>query len=68
MGPRDIAALQAGASSECLKDERVQASDVKAVLSGQGVLTITVSLTTSLGPFRLVLSVSATTFSVLSVT
>jgi len=67
MGPRDIAALQVGASAECLKDERVLAADVKAVLSGQGILTVTVSLTTALGPFRLVLSVSSTTFSVLSV-
>lgn len=68
MGPRDIAALQVGATAECLKDERVQSADVKAVLTAAGLLTVTIALTTSLGPFRLVLSVSSTTFSILSVT
>ena len=68
MSSADLASLQNGAGAECLKDERVIAADVLATLSAIGLLTVTVSLTTGLGPFRLVLSVSATSFSVLSVT
>jgi phage baseplate assembly protein W len=67
MTARDIAALCAGATAEALKDERVQDAAVQAVLA-KGLLTVTVSITTALGPFRLVLAVTAVSFAVLSVT
>lgn len=63
-----LAALRAGTVSECLKDERVLTATCDAVLSRSGILTVTIKITTSDGPFTLVLSVSQTSVNVLSVT
>lgn len=68
MGAQDIAALRAGAQAEAAKDERVVSVTVNADLDAHtGVLTITAFITTSLGPFQLVVAVSATSFTLLSV-
>lgn len=68
MSASDLAALQSGIIAECLKDERIQAATAAVDLT-LGALTVKINLTTSvLGPFRLTLSVSATTFNILAVT
>lgn len=67
MSAGDIAAMRAGIEAECLKDERLTAATATASLA-LGILTIGLTLTDGIGPFALVLSVSATTISILSVT
>lgn len=67
MSPRDIAGMNAGIVSECLKDERVEASKASTVLDSLGVLTVTIDLTLSTGPFTLVLSVTDVTVTILRV-
>lgn len=67
MSPRDIANMNAGIVSECLKDERVEASKVATVLDSLGVMTVTIDLTLSTGPFTLALSVTDVTVTILRV-
>ncbi len=64
---RDIASLQSGAAAEALKDDRVTACDVSAVLGADGLLTVTGLLDTAQGPFTLVVEVSAVTVKLLQV-
>ena len=62
--------VQAHVTAQCLQDERVQdaACTVTATPTGAGtILTITVTLTDAIGPFLLVLSVSAVTVAILQV-
>jgi hypothetical protein len=68
MSPGDIAAMRVGIEAECLKDERVSAAVATASLAAGGILAVGITLTDGNGPFSLVLSVSATTISILSVT
>lgn len=68
MSPRDIAGLRAAAEAEALKDERVDACTVTAVLETSGVLTVTGKITTGAGPFELVVSVSSVSLDLLSIT
>ncbi len=68
MSPADLAALQAGAEAEALKDTRVQSASVVATLAkGTGTLQIVAELVTALGPFTLTVAVSAVTIDLLSV-
>ena len=55
--PAQIASIQSNVNAECTKDERV-ARAASTILFTGGVLIITIVLTTALGPFTLVLSVS----------
>jgi phage baseplate assembly protein W len=59
MSQADIAAMQAGAEAECIKDERVQLATVSASLSREGVLTVDVEITDADGPFQFTLLVTA---------
>ncbi len=63
---RGLALIGAGVEAECLKDERVVHA-VAAMSFLAGVLVIAVSLIDTVGPFRLVLSVSDVTVSILQV-
>lgn len=63
---QDIARLSAGAEAEALKDERVFACTVKTTFAG-GLLIVVGTITTALGPFTLVLSVSAVSVQILRV-
>lgn len=62
-----LAQLRAGAVEECLKDERVLTARCDAVFA-KSILTVTIAIVDGDGPFSLVLSVSATSVSILSVT
>ena len=73
--PADIALIQAAVNAECQKDERVyQATSTVAYLPGTGAsgagasLTVAINIVGAAGPFRLVLSVSQITVTVLQVT
>lgn len=59
-----IAQIVAGVSAECRKDERVIAVGVQQSFLG-GVLTLAIALHTALGPFSLVLAVTAVTVDLL---
>lgn len=66
----DIANLNAGVRSECLKDQRVRTAQVTSTFVEQqapslGYLQITISLGTNNGPFTLVLAASQVTVSIL---
>jgi hypothetical protein len=67
LGPKDIAYAQQQIAQECLKDERVSGASVTLVLSVAGLLTISIFVTTAAGPFKLVVSVSATSVTLLLV-
>jgi phage baseplate assembly protein W len=54
----DLALIQSNTNAECLKDERVTAAATSLTFTG-GVLIVTIAVTTSTGPFTLVLSVSS---------
>jgi hypothetical protein len=64
----DIARIQAGAEAEAKKDERTLECKVKIGVSVAGLMVVTVVLTDADGPFTLVISVSAVTVQLLSVT
>lgn len=66
VGPAELAQIQSQAQAECLKDERVQSATVTVTFLG-GVMLVAVALVSSLGPFQLVLSVSALTTQLLTV-
>jgi hypothetical protein len=63
--PADVGPMTQQIQSECLKDERVLQCTAQLVLATSGVLTITLLLTSALGPFKLVLAVSAVTVAIL---
>lgn len=65
---RDLFILREKISAECRKDERVDGARVTVAPKANGDLTITISLTTSAGPFELALSVSQVTVELLRVT
>jgi phage baseplate assembly protein W len=54
----DLALIQSNVNAECVKDERVTAASTTLTFTG-GVLIVTIAVTTSAGPFTLVLSVSS---------
>ena len=60
VNPSQRAAIAQQIEAECVKDEEVSAADVDVTFSS-GSLSVTLKLTTSAGPFSLVLSVSAVT-------
>jgi hypothetical protein len=65
--PTDIANAQQQLGQEAQKDERVLSCTVNLVLSVAGMLQITAFVTTSAGPFQLVVNVSAVTVQLLFV-
>ena len=67
VGPAELAQIQSQAQAECLKDERVQSATVLVTFI-QNVMLVTVALVTASGPYSLVLSVSALTTQLLTVT
>jgi hypothetical protein len=67
--PQHRFSAQVAAKDECEKDERVQAALVSAQFqSATSSLILTVSITTAVGPFQLVLKVTALAVTVLDVT
>ena len=62
----DLSRIAASAKAEALKDERVQACDVVLTMIN-GVMAVTAKVTTSAGPFTMVVSVSALSVSLLQV-
>ena len=67
LSPADILRAQQQAGAEALKDERVLRCSVTLTLTVAGLLTVVAAVTTALGPFQLVLAVSATTTQILLV-
>lgn len=67
MGPADIAEIQAGATAECLKDERVLSATVTVTLPSTGELTIVINLDLGEGPFDLTLAVKDTAVEIIGV-
>jgi hypothetical protein len=65
--PNDITGIKADIENECLKDETIQDVDVTITLSSGNIAEITVDLTTSIGPFSLVLDISDVTYSTLQI-
>jgi len=61
-----ITRMQGQITAEMLKDERVISAVTTVVFSG-GMLIITISITDGVGPFPLVLAVSAVTVQILSI-
>lgn len=61
LSPRDLQVAQQRLAAEATKDERVRRADVKLSLSVAGLLTVDTTITTTQGPFRFVLAVSAVT-------
>ena len=64
---KDVAYAQQQLAQECEKDERVRSASVAVVLTAVGLLTISATVTTAAGPFRLVAAVSAVSVSLLLV-
>lgn len=59
---------QRAAKDECEKDERVQSASVSSVFNfALSTLTLTIAILTALGPFTLVLAVTALTVAIISV-
>lgn len=67
LSKKDIAYAQQQLASEAEKDERVQSASVSVVLTVAGLLTISASISTAAGPFKLVVAVSATSVKLLLV-
>lgn len=65
---RDLALIASNVQAECVKDERVISASATVTLSAAGVLTVAINLVDFVGPFRLVLGVSALTVAILQVT
>ena len=63
--PQQLAYLQQQLAVEAQKDERVLRCAVTVQLTTPGLLTVVGVITTAAGPFRLVLSVSAVTTTIL---
>jgi phage baseplate assembly protein W len=65
---KGIAYAQQQLAQECTKDERVRSATVVVTLAADGNMTITATVTTTLGPtFKLVAAVSAVSVSLLLV-
>lgn len=68
LGKRDIAYAQQQLAQECEKDERVRRASVVLTLApSTGNLTISATVTTAAGPFKLVVAVSAVSVELLLV-
>ncbi len=67
LGKKDIAYAQQQLAAEAEKDERVRSATVTVTLSAAGVLDIQAAVVTAAGPFKLVVSVSATSVTLLLV-
>lgn len=67
LSPSDVAYAGQQLAAECEKDERVKRAQVVVSLTVAGLLSIVATVTTSLGPFKLVCAVSATSASLLLV-
>jgi hypothetical protein len=67
----DLGRIASATTSECLKDQRILHADTTVTFttdpSRPGELDVTISLTTLLGPFTLVLAVSQVDVSILNV-
>lgn len=61
---RTAFAIAAEVQAEVMRDERVRGADVSAALA-DGVVILTILLADAIGPFRLVLAVSAVTVEIL---
>ena len=66
LAPVDLAQIRAGIETECLKDERILGATANVQLINN-VLIVNVILLDGVGPFPLVLSVTAVTTTILSV-
>ena len=67
LSPQDLAYAQQQASAQAQLDERVLQCVVGLTLTVAGLLTVAATVTTANGPFRLVVSVSATSTQLLLV-
>ena len=59
LGPTDIGYAQQQMAAEAQKDERVRSATVAITLTVAGLLMIVATIVTALGPFRLVVAVTA---------
>ena len=67
LGPTDLAYAQQQAAAEAAKDERVLRASTTMTLSAAGVLTVSATVVTAAGPFKMVVSVSDVTVALLLV-
>ena len=65
LSPTNVDQAQRQIQSECLKDEEVLAAFVVITFVNGGALTISIQLTSSAGPFSLVLNVSQVSYTAL---
>lgn len=65
--PLDIAEMQSAIASECAKDERVATASAVVTMNASGGMTVDLTITDAVGPFSLVLAVSAVTVTILAV-
>ena len=65
---RDIARIASQVDNELMKDERIRLSQTTAsYVQKTGILTVSIRLTDHIGPFTLVLAISAVTIDILKV-
>ena len=67
LGPTDLAYAQQQAAAEAAKDGRVLRASTTMTLSAAGVLTVSATVVTAAGPFKMVVSVSDVTVALLLV-
>ena len=67
LGAKDIAYAQQQLAQEATKDERVKSATVTITLTTEGLLTLTATIVTAAGPFKLVAAVTAVTVTLLLV-
>lgn len=65
LDPQDVGQITASIQNECVKDERILSATASVVIVPPGILNVTLNLTSALGPFKLVLAVSAVTVAIL---
>ena len=65
LSPVNLGPYTTSIQNECLKDQRVQNATAVLQLLSNGVLIVTITITSGLGPFTLVLSVTALSVTIL---
>jgi hypothetical protein len=67
LSPRDVSYAQQQIAAEGEKDDRIIRASAVVTLTVAGLLTIAITATTALGPFKLVVAASATSIQLLLV-
>lgn len=66
-GSITVSQIKNAIEAECLQDERIQAADAAVLFDpSSGTMNITIALASSSGPFKLVLTVTALTITLLN--